>query len=667
MSHSRILFMALCLASSVIAASVSADTTTWTPPESFTSLTAHPALPDVFTFENGRKVETRADWERRREEIKAMLQYYQYGHIPPRPDRVIAAASSRGTHESGLGILEEVTLEIDSVKKLRFQVALYLPEHEGPRPVILRDSGYPGHSGEASMFLEKGYIFVEYGAPDLDPDRDRVIGAAQAAYPNHDWATLAVWAWGAMRVVDYLETRDDIDLTRVGITGHSRSGKMALLAAALDERISFAAPHQSGSGGAGCYRVLSPGAETLAQNDKPHWYHGRIRWFGEQEERLPFDQHFLKALVAPRALLCTESIDDEFANPLGTLVTSVAAQEVFEFLGVPEKNGIHFRRGNHSTRSEDIERLLEFAEWHFFNRPPADRMKYWRAPFALPSEFDAGKVRRPIGLTVETRDGEQKFSAPPAATADAPFVTVDQPDNAPDRDHHGQGQYGAVPVSFEIGTREVSHIAYARFLNAVAKQDPGALYHPAMAKGTGCIRREEAASGFQYSILQGEAPTPVTHVDWYDAVRYCNWVHNGRPVGPQDSTSTEDGAYSLAHADEAVVRKRGAKCFLPSEDEWYKSAYYDADSDKRGHYRHFSERGSDRPLLRRPRPERVSPLGMAGFADQIWEWTETPVGTLHRGLRSGAWFLGNNRQAAGRFYSNPEMEYPSIGFRVARP
>jgi hypothetical protein len=71
-------------------------------------------------------------------------------------------------------------------------------------------------------------------------------------------------------------------------------------------------------------------------------------------------------------------------------------------------------------------------------------------------------------------------------------------------------------------------------------------------------------------------------------------------------------------------------------------------------------------VIARPRPEEVSPWGMEGFADWVWEWTETPVGALHRGLRSGAWFLGNNRQAAGRFYANPEMEYPSIGFRVAR-
>ena len=299
----------------------------WTPPGSLAELPIVEGLPDLFTFSNGDTVRTPEDWARRREELKAMLLYYQYGHMPGRPDHVVVVESERKPHESGLGTMEFLTLEIGGERKLRFRAVFYLPKHEGRRPVIIREEDRIGQRKDAPLFLEKGYIFIEYARHDLDPDRDRVAGPAQAAYPNHDWATLAVWAWCGMRLVDYLETRPDIDMARIGITGHSRGGKMALLTAALDERISLVVPHQSGSGGAGCYRVLGPGAETLAQNDKPHWYHGRIRWFGEQEERLPIDQHFLKALVAPRALLCTESIDDEFANPLGSLATTAAAHK----------------------------------------------------------------------------------------------------------------------------------------------------------------------------------------------------------------------------------------------------------------------------------------------------------------------------------------------------
>ena len=123
---------------------------------------------------------------------------------------------------------------------------------------------------------------------------------------------------------------------------------MALLAGALDERFALVVPNGSGAGGAGASRILGPGAESVGMNDKPHWYHERIQSFGGREDRLPFDQHFLKALVAPRALLCLESSDDLFANPEGTRATTAAARPVFELLGRPEANAICFRRGGHT-------------------------------------------------------------------------------------------------------------------------------------------------------------------------------------------------------------------------------------------------------------------------------------------------------------------------------
>ncbi|MEM7231594.1 MAG: SUMF1/EgtB/PvdO family nonheme iron enzyme, partial [Planctomycetota bacterium] len=576
---------------------------------SFQDLPAIDRLPDLLTFRGGRRVTSAADWDQRREELKELLLYYQYGRVPPRPERVAVVESERRPHESGLGTTEFLTLEIDGREELRFRVALYLPNHSGPRPVIVREEGRIGQRREAPLFLEKGYIFIEYARHDLDPDRDRVVGSAQAAYPDYDWATLAVWAWCGSRLVDYLETRDDVDVDRIAITGHSRGGKMALLAAALDERFALVVPHQSGAGGAGCYRVLGPGAETLAQNDKPHWYHERIRWFGMQEERLPFDQHFLKALVAPRALLCTESVDDEFANPLGSLVTSVAAQEVFEFLGVPEKNGIHFRRGRHSTQTEDWQRLLEFAEWQFFGKEPEDRTAYWRETFPLPEGYDAWKTkpldRGPPIVTASFYDRK---------AGESRFVPIGVAGNPADRDHHRQGRFGSVAASFEVSQLEVNHLEYATFLNAVATTDPAGLYHPEMeGLGLGAIQRTGNDGAYRYLVTEGSS-YPIEYVSWFDAIRYCNWLHNGRPNGPQGPGTTEDGAYSLQDSD--PTRKEGAKFFLPTESEWYKAAYFEPS----GNYAHFPA-SSDRPRIQIPDPEFTSPMGVGGMANRIWEWT----------------------------------------------
>ena len=154
-----------------------------------------------------------------------------------------------------------------------------------------------------------------------------MIGPAQAAYPDHDWATLAVWAWGAMRAVDYLITLPQVDPRRIVITGHSRSGKAALLAGALDERIALVAPQGSGCAGAASYRFHGAGAETLADVTRnfPYWFVPRLPAFAGKEERLPFDQHFLLALVAPRPLLTIDAEGDAWASPYGRQARHVPA------------------------------------------------------------------------------------------------------------------------------------------------------------------------------------------------------------------------------------------------------------------------------------------------------------------------------------------------------
>jgi hypothetical protein len=187
-----------------------------------------------------------------------------------------------------------------------------------------------------------------------------------------------------MRVVDYLETRSDIDLKRIAVTGHSRGGKAALLAGALDERFALVAPNGSGCGGAGCFRNASSENESLGQITNPkrfgYWFHHRLGWFAKQEDRLPFDQHFVKALVAPRALLCTEAHGDLWANPAGTRRTSHSARDVYSFLGAKEKIGLSYRDGQHGQTLQDWKTLLAFAQWQFFDEKPADTSQFWQSP-----------------------------------------------------------------------------------------------------------------------------------------------------------------------------------------------------------------------------------------------------------------------------------------------
>jgi dienelactone hydrolase len=339
-------------------------------------------LPDPFRLASGVRVRSRADWRRRREEIKQLLARYQYGRMPPAPGRPVATVLSREQQPGGAE-KRLVRLALGTAG-VQMHLGLIVPPGKGPFPAIVHvDHRMTFGVSVADEIAQRGYLVVGYDPNFLDPDEPNVLGPAQAAYPGHDWGTLAVWAWGAMRAVDYLVTLGRVDRRRIAVTGHSRSGKAALLAGALDERFALVVPQGSGCGGAATYRVLGEGAESLPVITKsfPHWFHPRLRGFAGKEQRLPFDQHFLLALVAPRALLTIDARGDLWANPLGTQQAHRAARPVYAFLGAGERLGIFFRPGKHELADEDWRTLLDFADRVFFDRKPAGERRFDRLPF----------------------------------------------------------------------------------------------------------------------------------------------------------------------------------------------------------------------------------------------------------------------------------------------
>jgi len=342
-------------------------------------------LPDPFLMNDGRRVKTVSDWAKRREEIKEMILYYQYGHMPPAPGNIRAEQLSQEEVFDGAAVKRHVLLSMGPGRKIRVNLGMIVPKGRGPFPVILKNDRAIFNVPIAEEIVRRGYIVADYNREDLDPDRNNVIGPAQAAYPEYDWATLAVWAWGGMRVIDYLTTLDYVDKNKIVFTGHSRGGKTALLAGALDERIAITVPNGSGCGGAGCYRIMGERAESLERITAPerfcYWFVPRFRDFADKETRLPFDQHFLKALVAPRALLSTDALGDLWANPLGTQQSHRAAEVVFRFLGAEDKLGIHFREGGHAQNEEDWRALVDFADMIFFGKTPASGRRFDKLPF----------------------------------------------------------------------------------------------------------------------------------------------------------------------------------------------------------------------------------------------------------------------------------------------
>jgi len=368
-------------------------------------LPATKGLPDPFRRADGARVGSRTEWTQHRRYLVDLLEHYQYGRMPPPPARLTARELSRRELLEETAVETRVLLSCGPNGEVRFRVGLTRPKGPGPFGVVFKNEASLGpHCPILAPLLRNGYMFVEYVRTDLDPDAPATVGPAQGAYPDRDWGTIAVWAWGAMRLVDYLSTLDDVDTERIVCTGHSRGGKAALLATALDERIAVVVANGSGAGGAGSYRVQGAKSESLDAITDPkrfaYWFHPRLRTFAGREDRLPFDQHFLAALVAPRSLLLTEASGDLWSNPLGTQHVYSAAREVYEFLGAEAKVGLHARTGGHDQRVEDWEALLDFAELQLSDRaPPAsrrfDRLLFptaekafeWSAPAAVDTDY----------------------------------------------------------------------------------------------------------------------------------------------------------------------------------------------------------------------------------------------------------------------------------------
>ena len=258
---------------------------------------------------------------------------------------------------------------------------------------------------------------------------------------------------------------------------------------------------------------------------------------------------------------------------------------------------------------------------------------------------------------------------------------------------------GNVDYVYSIGKFEITAGQYTEFLNAVAFADAYELWHPVMAEGDGCqIVRSGSQGSYTYTVAPDRADRPVAAVNWGDAARFCNWLHNGQPTGFQNLSTTEGGAYFLdgATTDEeltAVVREPGAAFAIPSDSEWYKAAYYDPAID--GYYmyatgtdeipshelidpdpgNHATYRPGDftigAPYLRTEvgaHENSASPLGTFDQSGNVMEWTERVVeddGVGMRGTRGGSYAAGAYQLRATVGYEDPPSFVANDnGFRV---
>ncbi len=331
-------------------------------------------LPDPLLLNNGQRLTSPAGWPARRAEIFDLVIGLQYGGLPPAPQGV--RADELITHQnSALFNARHSQYHIWAAPDFSFLLDLLVPESGGPFPVVITgDLCWRPLADEVNRaVLERGYALAAFSRVECAPDHDRSGRTAgiYRLYPQGEYGALAAWAWGYSRCIDFLLTQEWVNPAQICITGHSRGGKAALLAGAVDERVALTVPNDSGCGGAGSYLRQGEHSETLeAILDRfPYWFGPRLKEYYGRAGQLPFDQHFVKALVAPRALLTTEALDDLWANPSGTWLTHQAVRPVYQLLGAEQKLGLWYRPGGHSQGLVDWLALLEFADHLFHGKP----------------------------------------------------------------------------------------------------------------------------------------------------------------------------------------------------------------------------------------------------------------------------------------------------------
>ncbi len=383
------------------------------------------ALPSAMVMNNGTPVTTVNQWRERRKELLDMFAREMYGVSPGRPANMRFVVTETDKHAlHGMATRKQVTVLFNGKEDgPAMHLLMYVPNNaHHPVPAILGLNFYGNHAvsmdaaitmstswmdnhdigvvnhlaTEASrgadttrwpldMILGRGYALITAYRGDIDPDYDDGFkNGVHALYPElqgrgDNFSTVAAWAWSLSRALDYLETDKDIDAKKVVAFGWSRLGKAALWAGANDERFRVVISNESGAGGAKLFHHVSGEDIRRLTTVFPHWFCLNFRKYAGQHSCLPFDQHMMVSLIAPRPVYIASAEEDANADPLGEFLTAKAADPVYRFLGtaglpveampavghpVSGQIGYHVRPGQHDVTRYDWEQYLNFADRH---------------------------------------------------------------------------------------------------------------------------------------------------------------------------------------------------------------------------------------------------------------------------------------------------------------
>lgn len=344
-------------------------------------------LPDLLRFTDGRPVHTPALWQQRRAEIGEILSR-EFAGYPTRLSVKTEKRVMRCEKDSfgGKAMTEHCLLIIRSdFSEAAIPFTLVIPKRSDPVPFFVYLGFTPSPAdGIGEEIIDAGYalasVFYQDIAADYFDGHMTGLGRFCTRNPYDSWGKLRIWSWAASRILDGLTGDERLDFGRAAVMGHSRLGKTALLAGAFDERFTLTVSCQSGAGGAALFRgKTGERMENLYGKGSRLWFAGNF--FQYREETLPFDQHFLLAMIAPRYLYVTSASEDYWADPRSEFLGCAAASTAFELLGekglcsrerFPEDGtclheghiGYSLRRGTHFLSREDWKNVIAYREKH---------------------------------------------------------------------------------------------------------------------------------------------------------------------------------------------------------------------------------------------------------------------------------------------------------------
>jgi len=358
-------------------------------------------LPDPLVAADGRKIATPEEWRKiRRPEVMELFRKHVYGRVPDTPyEKRFQIVHEEPKALDGAATFKRVRITISrDTGSLGVNLYLFVP-NRAPKPVpaflliSLAGPESPDATGDqvarlwpAEALVARGYALAAFHNADVDPDRhdgfkDGIHALLDTSpRPPDAWGTIAAWAWGASRVMDYLETDADLARDKVAVIGHSRGGKTALWAGAQDERFALVVSNQSGCTGAALSRRRFEGKEQVARINQafPHWFCETYKGYNDREEALPVDQHMLVALIAPRGVAVGSAAEDLWADPRGEFLAVVHAAPVYRLFGrqalgtatMPDLgeplhgDGAHYhlRAGKHALSLADWQAYMDAAD-----------------------------------------------------------------------------------------------------------------------------------------------------------------------------------------------------------------------------------------------------------------------------------------------------------------